>query len=100
VEIISPVTVIVSTANYDLVPAVYGMAADEARQTLLDHGFHVSIDYVEVARDSGQVGVVISQSPEASTLAELGSVVTIRVGREPGFNWFDWWRERGWDRDD
>lgn len=97
VELIAPIVVIVSTANEDLVPPVFGESAEAAHQQLTSQGFNVNVEFVEVDPESGQVGIVISQSPEASTLAQLGSTVTIRVGREPGFDWFGWWKERRGD---
>ncbi len=93
IELTTPIVLVVSTANHDFVPSVVGQGREAALQMMWARGFSVSIDWVDVDSDSGQVETVISQSPEAEALLPVGTVITLRVGREPGF--FSWWPGRG-----
>ncbi|MGH3043370.1 MAG: PASTA domain-containing protein, partial [Gaiellaceae bacterium] len=62
------------------VPAVEGMAEADAQDALEAEGFAVEVECVVVV-DPGQVGIVQDTDPEANTLVESGSTVTIKVGQ-------------------
>ena len=62
------------------VPAVEGMAEADAQDALEAEGFVVEVECVVVV-DPGQVGIVQDTDPEANTLVESGSTVTIKVGQ-------------------
>jgi serine/threonine-protein kinase len=61
------------------VPDVTGLKTVDARAQLRDAGFDVSIDYIDVT-DKEDNGIVQSQDP-SDTTAEVGSTVTIEVGK-------------------
>jgi serine/threonine-protein kinase len=62
------------------VPAVEGMSEGEAQDALEAEDFAVETECVVVV-DPGQVGIVQDTDPEANTLVEAGSTVTIKVGQ-------------------
>ena len=62
------------------VPAVEGMSEGEAQDALEAEDFVVETECVVVV-DPGQVGIVQDTDPEANTLVEAGSTVTIKVGQ-------------------
>jgi serine/threonine protein kinase/beta-lactam-binding protein with PASTA domain len=62
------------------VPAVEGMSEGEAQDALEAEDFTVETECVVVV-DPGQVGIVQDTDPEANTLVEAGSTVTIKVGQ-------------------
>jgi len=62
------------------VPAVEGMAEADAQDALEAEDFAVEVECVVVV-DPGQVGIVQDTDPEANTLVESGSTVTIKVGQ-------------------
>jgi eukaryotic-like serine/threonine-protein kinase len=62
------------------VPAVEGMSEGEAQDALEAEEFAVETECVVVV-DPGQVGIVQDTDPEANTLVEAGSTVTIKVGQ-------------------
>jgi serine/threonine-protein kinase len=63
------------------VPSVDHLAAAEARKTIEDAGFTVSME--KVAKTDIDPGTVVGVSPEPGTRAQLGSTVTLTVAREP-----------------
>ena len=63
------------------VPSVDDLAAAEARKTIEDAGFTVSVE--KVAKTDIDPGTVVGVSPETGTRAQLGSTVTLTVAREP-----------------
>ncbi|MCP4227869.1 MAG: PASTA domain-containing protein, partial [Actinomycetia bacterium] len=63
------------------VPDLIGMTEEEARTALLDLGLTISVvGTVEVPPDSGLEGLVAGQDPEAETMVDDGSVVTVDLG--------------------
>ncbi len=62
------------------VPAVEGMEEADAQDALEAEDFAVEVECVVVV-DPGQVGIVQDTDPEANTLVESGSTVTIKVGQ-------------------
>jgi beta-lactam-binding protein with PASTA domain/serine/threonine protein kinase len=62
------------------VPAVEGLSEQDATDALEEEGFEVDVECVVVV-DPGQVGFVQDTDPEANTLVEAGSTVTIKVGQ-------------------
>ena len=75
----SSVTLVLSTGEV-AVPGVVGQTEAQARATLAQAGFDVSVVYVTGA---GNPGTVVAQSPTADTSLRLGSVVTISVLQAP-----------------
>jgi len=63
------------------VPSVVRQNSESAQQTLDDAGFEVSVQRRESS--SEEEGLVVDQSPQGGTSAEVGSVVTITVGTGP-----------------
>ena len=63
------------------VPSVDDLAAAEARKTIEDAGFTVSVE--KVPKTDIDPGTVVGVSPETGTRAQLGSTVTLTVAREP-----------------
>jgi beta-lactam-binding protein with PASTA domain len=59
---------------------VVGQTEAQARATLAQAGFDVSVVYVT---GTGNPGTVVAQSPTADTSLRLGSVVTISVLQAP-----------------
>jgi eukaryotic-like serine/threonine-protein kinase len=77
----STVQITISTGPEQVrVPAVEGMSEGEAQDALEAEGFVVEVECVVVV-DPGQVGIVQDTDPEANTLVESGSSVTIKVGQ-------------------
>jgi eukaryotic-like serine/threonine-protein kinase len=77
----STVQITISTGPEQVrVPAVEGMAEADAQDALEAEGFVVEVECVVVV-DPGQVGIVQDTDPEANTLVESGSTVTIKVGQ-------------------
>jgi eukaryotic-like serine/threonine-protein kinase len=62
------------------VPAVEGLAEQDATERLEEEGFAVEVECVVVV-DPGQVGFVQDTDPEANTLVESGRTVVIKVGQ-------------------
>lgn len=62
------------------VPDVTGLKTTDARSQLKDAGFEVQIDYKTV-NDTDQDGLVQTQDPGSGEVADVGSLVTIEVGR-------------------
>lgn len=62
------------------VPDVTGLKTTDARAQLKDAGFDVTIEYDPVT-EQDQNGVVQSQDPDSGELADVGSLVTINVGK-------------------
>ena len=58
------------------VPSVIGMKKNEAKATLSEAGFRVSVSIADSTAPKGQV---FSQSPGGGTVTELGTMVTIQV---------------------
>jgi beta-lactam-binding protein with PASTA domain/tRNA A-37 threonylcarbamoyl transferase component Bud32 len=75
----SSVTLVLSTGEV-AVPGVFGQTEAQARATLGQAGFDVSVVYVT---GTGTPGTVVAQSPTADTPLRLGSVVTISVLQAP-----------------
>ncbi len=65
----------------DLVPIVVGLTQQAAEQAIQSKGFEVVVVFVEVVADAPQVGKVISQDQLPNNNLEVGSTVTINVGR-------------------
>ena len=63
------------------VPDVKGESQGDAKQKLESAGFTVKID--ESVSEPESYGLVVTQSPEADSQAETGSLVTIWIGKEP-----------------
>jgi serine/threonine protein kinase/beta-lactam-binding protein with PASTA domain len=77
----STVQITVSTGPEQVrVPAVEGMTEGDAQDALEAEGFVVEVECIVVV-DPGQVGIVQDTDPEANTLVEAGSTVTIKVGQ-------------------
>jgi beta-lactam-binding protein with PASTA domain len=77
----STVTIVVSTGpKRATVPDVVGDPRDAAASALNDVGFRVSVQEQTVS-DESQDGIVLSQRPGAGATADVGSTVTIVVGR-------------------
>ncbi len=72
----STVTLVLSEGQVS-VPSVVGRTEDEARQTLGDAGFQVSVTYDDSTRS--QKGIVLRQDPSGNSEAPEGSEVTITV---------------------
>jgi len=76
----STVTLVVSGGQQEtLVPRVVGMTQEEATATLEEAGYDVQAK--ATYDDQVDEGIVISQSPEAGTAAEPGSMVDIVVSQ-------------------
>lgn len=74
----STVTIVVSTgANLVQVPSVTALNQNEALSELATAGFKPAV--VDAPSDIAPEGEVIKQDPDAGTLAEFGSTVTIEV---------------------
>lgn len=84
IELTTPITIFVSTGDHDLVPGMIGLTRGEAEQLLAGEGFQFSVQEVDVDPDSGLVGVVLSHHPEPEAMVPVGTHVTLRVGRERG----------------
>jgi len=81
IDLTAQVTVVVSNGpNSGPVPAVAGLTQQAADQQLRERGFVPEMVPVPVDPNSGQVGRVISQTPEALSLEATGTVVQIHVG--------------------
>ncbi len=65
-----------------LVPPVVGLTQAAAEQAISNKGFNPIIEFIDVAAGSNDDGKVMSQDPAANVKLEIGSDVTIRVGRE------------------
>ena len=77
----STVQITISTGPEQVrVPAVEGLSEQDAQDALEEEGFVVDVECVVVV-DPGQVGFVQDTDPEANTLVEAGSTVTIKVGQ-------------------
>lgn len=68
--------------NNEQVPAVLNLAQQAAELLLTDKGFVPKVEFVDVQPGSGQVGNVVSQSPEGGATVVIGTEVIIRIGRE------------------
>jgi serine/threonine-protein kinase len=80
VDLTAQITVFVSSGpDQEQIPPVGGLAQQAAEVQLRDKGFVPVVVTVEVD-DPGQVGKVVSQQPDAGTVAQAGTEVTIRVG--------------------
>jgi beta-lactam-binding protein with PASTA domain len=76
------VTLTVSSGPQEVaVPSVVGQNEDDARNTLVDAGFEVSITRKE-SEDTAP-GTVLAQDPSGGTQAPEGSTVTLTVAKEP-----------------
>ncbi len=77
------ITILVSSGPEPItVPPVIGLTEGSARNTLINAGLTVADPvYVEVAPGSPDDGRVVNQSPQASSQAEPGTVVTLTIGR-------------------
>jgi eukaryotic-like serine/threonine-protein kinase len=77
----STVQITISTGPEQVrIPAVEGLSEQDATDALEEQGFNVESECV-VVTDPGQVGFVQDTDPEANTLVEAGSTVTIKVGQ-------------------
>jgi serine/threonine-protein kinase len=77
----STVQITISTGPEQVrVPAVEGLSEQDATDALEEQGFVVDVECVVVV-DPSQVGFVQDTDPEANTLVESGSTVTIKVGQ-------------------
>jgi serine/threonine-protein kinase len=77
----STVQITISTGPEQVrVPAVEGLSEGDATDALDELGFNVESECV-VVTDPEQVGFVQDTDPEANTLVESGSTVTIKVGQ-------------------
>lgn len=65
-----------------LVPPVVGLTQAAAEQAISNKGFNPVVEFIDVAAGSNDDGKVMSQDPAANVKLEIGSDVTIRVGRE------------------
>ncbi len=65
----------------ELVPIVVGLTQQAAEQAIQTKGFEVVVVFVDVVADAPEAGKVISQDPLPNTNLEIGSPVTINVGR-------------------
>lgn len=64
-----------------VVPDLTGMSEDDARDALLELGLTLNVaGTVEVPPDSGLEGLVAAQDPDAGTMVDDGSVVTVDIG--------------------
>lgn len=72
------ISIVLSTGIISVPPAV-GFSEAEATALLQDAGFQVRVQ----TQESTQVGVVLSQSPEAGAKLEVGKTVVITVGVKP-----------------
>ncbi len=82
VDLTTTITVYASSGPDDQqVPAVLNLAQAAAEVQLTDRGFRHRAEFVDVDPNSGQVGNVVSQSPEGGQVAPIGTEVIIRVGR-------------------
>ena len=97
VELAAPITVFVSTADHDFVPAVVGLLFEDAIQVLEDRGFRPEIEAIDVEANSGRDGTVLAQGPESDALVPIGSTVRLQVAREKDDRSL---LERWFDRDD
>ncbi len=68
----------------DSVPPLIGLTQAAAEQAILNRGFEPVIEFVDVLPDSADVGKVTAQDPAANTDLEVGSPVTITIGRAVG----------------
>jgi serine/threonine-protein kinase len=81
-DIGSTVTIVVSTGPPEVdVPSVVGQKIDDARSTLQDAGFHVTVTQQPSA--DHDPGTVLSQSPSAGGEADKGSAVQLTVAKQP-----------------
>ena len=80
IDLTSPIIVYVSSGpDSEAIPPVAGLAQEAAELQLRDKGF-VPIPVMVEVGDPNQVGKVISQSPDAGTVVEEGTEVTIHIG--------------------
>ena len=66
-----------------VVPDVRGMAVPQATQALLNAGNFVAQVSYFADTTCGNYGTVTIQNPAAGTVADIGSVVSLRVGQRP-----------------
>jgi hypothetical protein len=66
------------------VPAVTGLAEEEAQAVLGAIGFTMQTSVVEVAANAPEVGSVVAQDPAAGDQAALSAPVRVSVARAPG----------------
>lgn len=64
-------------------PDVVGVAGNDARNTLIDLGLHVTVKSVELPIGDSRDGLVVSQLPPAGTPVPPGTFATIQVGHLP-----------------
>ena len=60
------------------VPLIVGLSVEEARNSLNDRGLLIDL---EVIGDEGEIGAIVSQSPDANTSVEAGSIVRATATR-------------------
>ena len=85
IDLTTPINIFVSTgAEAQEVPPLANLAQGAAEFQLTSRGFVPRVELVPA--EPGQVGTVISQTPEAGQIIPLGSEVVIRVGAEPDPN--------------
>lgn len=65
----------------DLVPIVVGLTQEAAEQAIQTKGFVVVVVFVDVLPTDPEAGKVISQDPLPNTPLEIGSTITVNVGR-------------------
>jgi penicillin-binding protein 1A len=71
------VTLVVARAEHGVVPDLRGLALDEARRRLSEHGLRSQVR----RRVDGPPGEVVGQSPKPGIAAAQGQVVELDVGR-------------------
>ena len=64
-----------------VVPSVTSLLEDSAVQALQDLGFEVNVVYETLPTFSPNDGRVISQSPQPDVEIDLGTIVTVVIGR-------------------
>ncbi len=78
----TPITLIVSSGPQQVqVPNVEATTEADARNAIGGVGLQVTVRYVTVAFGSTDDGMVISQSPDATTSVDPGSTVRLTVGK-------------------
>ncbi|MCH2623915.1 MAG: PASTA domain-containing protein, partial [Acidimicrobiales bacterium] len=69
-----------------LIPPVTSLLEDSAVQALEELGFAVNVIYEALPAFSPNDGRVISQSPQPEVEVDLGTIVTVVVGRSESLN--------------
>jgi eukaryotic-like serine/threonine-protein kinase len=78
----STVTVGISLGDQNVVPDLFGLTPDQAKQKLADAGFTSQLNVVQrITSDPAQVGKVTGQDPTKGNTKNLTDAITVFVGK-------------------